>query len=586
MSTSTALKYKDKELLQGLGEITKQAFFKAHPTGELGMIQSWMWSALMALAAVKRAELFVEFTVVQAGSQTAIQRFHKHAFWKNRRRMLLVILKTAAAVVVQEFAAGRLKILWRKVATASAFRYYLGRDATFYHMKLEGAVDNPEHRITSDVKTIVDYIVELAKVVPEHLVKFLGLTRIMWQTSPFACFLLWTYAGAGTVLTRKGFESQLARHELTTQALEAHIRFALVRISECAEGIAFYRAGASEENRLLASLSRLVSAQRRLLAWSSAFHAFQEVYSRVATMLPSLITAPLFWQHHIEFGAISKMFTAFRSVKEILLFLSTNYDKLASITARLDRLEALRRFPQERQALKEGCKIHLGTAAAGDALLSLREVRVAVPCSAKGARRWLGDSAGVSYELNRGGALLIQGESGVGKSSLLRAIAGLWNEGTGDILRSETVLFLPQTPYLPSGEDGVCTSIREQLLYPGDGAAAETTDEMMRDALEAVDLAHLAVALSEKLDWATVLSGGEKQRVVFARLLVQLRAMQGPALVLLDEATSACSESMEAKLYDALLPRLSLGGGALVSVGHRSSLRRYHAEELLLVRAQ
>mmetsp|Transcript_76769 Transcript_76769/g.217146 ORF Transcript_76769/g.217146 Transcript_76769/m.217146 type:complete len:581 (-) Transcript_76769:112-1854(-) len=567
--------YGNRELLTGLWQLVKQVYVQAHYDSEHGRLQSWSWTILMVASAVKRADLFIEFTKLQAGSQTAIQAFRKGDFWRGRRLMFLLILKMAGAVVVQEFAAGRLKILWRKVSTAAILRVYLDRGHTFYRMKLDALVTNPDHRITSDLQTIVEYVVELAKVLPEHCWRFFGLTFLMWETSRPACLLLWSYALAGTLLTRQGFERNLARHEVATVGVEAHIRFALVRIGECAEGIAFYGAGGAERGRLLGALSSLVSAQHGLLSWTSGFQTFQEVYGRVATMLPSMITAPLFWQGRIEFGAISKMFTSFRAVKEILLFMAANYDKIASISARLQRLEELRLFP-ERQAAAQRPRIGLAPLQ-GDALLELRSVRVAVPGGARSVLRWLGQDGGISLTLRCADSVLVQGESGVGKSSLLRAIAGLWDEGTGAIHRPSRVFFLPQVPYMPAGEHGMATTLREQLLYPG----TKATDSALQAALDDVGLGHLGTSLPLAMDWVTALSEGEKQRVVFARLLVQLEGVEAP-VVLLDESTSACSEALEARLYGALSRRVAAAGGGFVSVGHRSSLKQHHKQELVL----
>lgn len=214
---------------------------------------------------------------------------------------------------------------------------------------------------------------------------------------------------------------------------------------------------------------------------------------------------------------------------------------------------------------------------APNALLLLKSLRVAVPGSA--ARRWIGGAEGVSLELAAGDTVLLRGESGVGKSSLLRAVAGLWDEGSGAIHRHsvQSVFFVPQSAYLPAGECGAASTLRSQLLYPDSVAS----DAYLIRVLNDVQLPRLATQLDNELEWAAVLSGGEKQRIVIARLLIGLRGVQS-AVVLLDEATSACSESMEAAVYTQVLSVLEATGGALVSVGHRSSLRRFHTRELTL----
>lgn len=185
--------------------------------------------------------------------------------------------------------------------------------------------------------------------------------------------------------------------------------------------------------------------------------------------------------------------------------------------------------------------------------------------------QWLGTVAGKAdgstFDVCQGMTLLLKGVSGIGKSAFLRAVAGLWKEGTGYIQRTNRVFFLPQTPYLPTGNEAASSSLREQLLFP----RAQT-----------VGLGNLLsepAGLEHEADWALRLSGGERQRLAFARLLVQLSQVAGVdgegCLVLIDEATSACDEDLEAILYETLLERLRRG--ALVSVGHRGSLSRFHS---------
>eukprot|EP00930_Biecheleria_cincta_P100932 TRINITY_DN92550_c0_g1_i1.p1 TRINITY_DN92550_c0_g1~~TRINITY_DN92550_c0_g1_i1.p1 ORF type:complete len:337 (+),score=45.47 TRINITY_DN92550_c0_g1_i1:147-1013(+) len=285
--------------------------------------------------------------------------------------------------------------------------------------------------------------------------------------------------------------------------------------------------------------------------------------------------APRFWRGLNEFADYSQMVNGFRKVKDALFFLADNYDKLGSISARVDRVEELRRFAIcERSTGKIAF-----TGQTRDALLEVKDVVVAVPSSIWGPAKVLG-SSGVSFTLHQGDTLLLQGESGVGKSSLLRVVAGIWENGSGTVARTNNVFFLPQTPYIPTGETSPATTLRFQLSYPDEDIAANAS---LLAALDVVKLRHFSDQLDDPKDWNMMLSGGEKQRLVFARLLVLLRLQgSGAPVVLLDEATAALSEQAEEEIYAALLQQVSAQHGAIVTVGHRSSLRKFHKEFLTL----
>jgi len=228
-----------------------------------------------------------------------------------------------------------------------------------------------------------------------------------------------------------------------------------------------------------------------------------------------------------------------------------------------------------------------GIGAENSALLRVSNVRILAPSG----KRWLGtvggQALGSNFNVHPSTAVLLRGPSGVGKSALLRAIAGLWKRGSGCIHRTSTVFFLPQVPYLPVGSEAATSSLREQLLFPavvacGNKAIDATPSvERLCDVLLTVGLGCLLAdpaGLETRVDWGLCLSGGERQRLAFARLLLQMDGLAGldgeGCLVLLDEATSACDEETEASLYRTLLARLQRG--ALVSVGHRSSLQQFH----------
>jgi vitamin B12/bleomycin/antimicrobial peptide transport system ATP-binding/permease protein len=175
----------------------------------------------------------------------------------------------------------------------------------------------------------------------------------------------------------------------------------------------------------------------------------------------------------------------------------------------------------------------------------------------------------VNLSVGRGDSALLEGPSGAGKSTLIRAIAGIWPFGRGEIRvpRGARVLVLPQKPYLPIG------SLRDVVSYPR--PAGGVGDATLREALEVVGLSGLAGRLDEEGHWALQLSPGEQQRIAFARALVQK-----PDWLLLDEATSAVDEATEARLYRTVRARLP--GTALFSVGHRGTLRPLHARELVV----
>jgi putative ATP-binding cassette transporter len=367
------------------------------------------------------------------------------------------------------------------------------------------------------------------------------------------------YAVVGTWLTNL-IGRPLVRLNFDQQRYEADFRFGLVRFRENAEGVALYKGEADElrgfRERFLAVVGNWWAIMRRQkrLTW------FTAGYSQAAIIFPFVVAAPRYFRGEIPLGGLIQTASAFGQVQDSLSFIIGAYTDIAQWRSVVQRLvgfeQALARVRAE--ATVEGVR---HGAATGDAL-ALERVELKLP-----GGRPLVDK--VTLDLQPGDTALISGPSGAGKSTLFRAIAGIWPFGSGEVRlpRAARVLFLPQKPYLPIG------TLREVVSYPTPPAGID--DAALREALEAVGLPELAGRLAEHAHWALALSPGEQQRIGFARALVQK-----PDWLFLDEATSALDEESEVRLYRLLRDRLPTL--TLVSVGHRSTLRPFHARSLVL----
>ncbi|MGB3514006.1 MAG: ATP-binding cassette domain-containing protein, partial [Microcoleaceae cyanobacterium] len=345
-----------------------------------------------------------------------------------------------------------------------------------------------------------------------------------------------------------------------------NFRFSLVRIRENAESIAFYYGGDREFTYIKQIFAPVLSIYNKVITWERNLDIFQNIYSYITWMLPALIIGPriLAGEPGLEVGAIQEANGAFGKVFRSLNIIVRMFEFLSSFIAGIERLENFARVLEAPKVSSIEGSTTINTVE--DSRLNLQHVTLHTP---KYERTLVKN---VSIELQPGKGLLIVGVSGGGKSSILRAIAGLWNSGTGTIYRPkpEEILFLPQRPYMILG------SLRDQLLYPR--TDLNLSDEEIYRVLNQVHLPNLATRFSSGLDaiedWDNILSMGEKQRVAFARLL-----LTQPRYAILDEATSALDVQNEQSLYQHL-QTLSI---AYISVGHRPTLLQYHHQVLEVI---
>ncbi|MCC6534968.1 MAG: ABC transporter ATP-binding protein/permease [Burkholderiales bacterium] len=477
--------------------------------------------------------------------------------------------------VYQLYLTQMLQIKWRRWLTERYLDDWL-QERIYYRMQLtDRATDNPDQRIAEDLNLFVATTLTLSLGLLNALVTLGSFLVILWGLSGEMAlalggsqiivpgYLVWValiYATAGTWLAHV-IGRPLVGLNFQRQRFEADFRFSLVRFRENAEAVALY-AGENDEKRGFMQRFQAVAGnwweimrRQKKLTW------FQSFYGQLAIIFPYVVVAPRYFSGAIQLGGLMQTASAFGQVQTSLSWFIDAYARLADWKATVDRLLGFRMAVDAtaRDALRSPGVLRVQEPRPD---IETQDVQLRLP----DARVLLDD---VDLRLAPGEPTLITGPSGSGKSTLFRALAGIWPFGQGEVRLPEAVrlLFLPQRPYLPLG------SLRAVLSYP----AAEHFDQArLHEVMRACGLEHLQQRLDDVQNWAQALSGGEQQRVAFARAL-----LHRPDWLFLDEASSALDEAAERALYGLLK---ELPGTTLVSIGHRPGLRAFHARRLAITR--
>lgn len=527
------------------------------------------WRPLLAFALLLVLTLFsvrmnVLFSFWYNGFYSALQGLDQKAFW-----YFLGIFSVLATIHVLRalftyYVTQAFNIHWRVWLNDRLTADWMKGDAYYRGQFLAEPVDNPDQRIELDVNSFVNGSVSLALGAVSALVSLVAFTGILWGLSaPFVLggveipramvFAVYIYVIIATwIAFRLG--RPLIRLNFLNEKLTANFRYALMRLREYAENVAFYQGTAIERGTLLGRFSALIGNVWALVYRTLKFDGFNLAVSQVAVIFPFILQAPRFFSGAIKLGDVMQTSQAFGQVQDSLSFFRSSYDTFAQYRATLDRLTGFLDANEDARELPR-----VVTREATDSL-RIEDMDVLRP----DGHRLL---AGLNLTLQPGQALLIRGPSGSGKTTLLRSLAGLWPYAEGEVQRpgGHQALFLSQRPYLPLGD------LRTAIAYPNTSTPAD--DERLKLALRRVNLAHLAEHLDLSQDWTRILSIGEQQRLAFARVL-----FNQPRIVFLDESTSAMDEGLEHALYSLL--REELGDTLLVSVGHRATLTQFHTHRL------
>lgn len=492
----------------------------------------------------------------------------------------LIALGVMAATAAQLRLKMAMQIGWRRWITRRLVDRWLADGHSYILHFRDGELDNPDYRIGEDVRLFTEGAVDFATGLLNSgllLVIFLG---VLWSLSGGAAITLGgvelavpgylvyvavAYAGLSTVLTHLLGRRQIAiRGEL--HAREGDFRYDLVRVREDAENVAFLRGEANERRGLAQVFERLAATWRSLMGLQTRLAWVTTGFTVLTPVMPLVVAAPQFIAGTMSLGALIQASQAFVQVQLAMGFVIDNYARLS------DWMAAIRRILQLAAAIDD---VEREAATPGDRRIALRP-------SADGALRFVdlkvdGSDGTVviddaSAAIQPGERVLVIGESGVGKTTLLRAIAGLWPWGSGtiELPGDKRMMFMLHRPYLPPG------TLREALAYPEPPERFGAAE--LRAALTRCGLDRLVDRLDEAARWDEVMAEGERQRLAFARLLVHR-----PNWVLMDEATSELDDAAEADMMS--LFKTELAGTTLISTGQRPSLAAFHDRTLTLARS-
>jgi vitamin B12/bleomycin/antimicrobial peptide transport system ATP-binding/permease protein len=479
-----------------------------------------------------------------------------------------ILVLEIVSVTATNFVTAALSIRWRSWLTTRFLRGWLS-GKSFFWIEQGRLVDNPDQRITEDIDQFVTTTLSLVLGLFGTVVSLISFSTMIWTKSGsvdfkawglsihIPGFMLWIAIGYALLTTAI---VQFAGRRLVTlnfqkQQAEANFRFMMAGVREHAEQIALLEGGATEVGRMQQGFEGVRRNFWRIAFFNLHFTPVNAGIVFISAFFPMIALMPRYFSHSVSYGDITQMAAAFGRVSIGLQWFVVNYvtvQQYRVVVARLRGLDIAVKSPLVTPGPRY---VH--------SISSQIEVRL-LELSTPEGRALL---AGVNFCVRPGERWLIRGASGVGKSTLLRALAGIWRFGSGEIAVPERakLLFLPQKNYLPPG------SLRQALCYPGEVDAFD--DAMCRRALADCQLGDYQESLDLDAPWGHRMSPGEQQRLGFARAL-----LQQPDYLLLDESTSALDEENERRLYELITERFPQI--AIVSISHHRSVEAFHTHLL------
>ena len=532
------------------------------------------WRARGLLALVISLNFATVYLLVKINSwynefYNALQNYEEGLFWPLVGEFTGLAFLYICIAVYAVYLRQMLQLKWRTWMTEKYLDRWM-KEQVYYRLQvLRSDTDNPDQRISEDINQFVTLTLQLLIGFLKQMTTLAAFSVVLWNLSgaftvPLGSYsfeiygyMFWfslAYSLVGTGLVHL-VGRKLIGLNFDQQRYEADFRFNMMRVRENSESIAFYAGERPEMEGFRERFAHVVSNYWQLMKQTKLLNFYVNGYAQLAVIVPLVLASPQYFSGAMALGGLMQTVSAFGRVQDALSYFVESYDVIAQLAAVVRRLSGFTEHVDEVADIES----RVDRDADDGTSMKLKDLVVELPDG-----RILLDHC--DLELPRGMRLLVMGASGCGKSTFLRMLAGIWPFGGGRISIPRRVLFLPQKPYLPLG------SLRRALYYPMSESGA---DGALAEVLGKVGLSHFAEKLDTVDDWSRILSLGEQQRLAFARVL-----LVKPKWLFLDEATSALDEPREQEMYELL--RKELPDTGIISVGHRSTLRTQHEQELHL----
>ena len=545
-----------------------------------GAWRTWLLMAVVVACLLAQIATQVAMNTWNRVFFDALERRDTDAVWTTF--LWLPALVVAIALVISALLVSRMvfQARWRAWLTRHMAGWWIA-DQRYYRLGFVAPDQSaPEFRIADDVRLAVEPLVEFALGLLSAVIMAATFATILWyvggsaqitlagrtiEIPAFMAVAAVIYAIIASAVAYVAGRPLVARVSAKNEA-EAQFRAEMTRLRENAESVALIRGDKDELSSVLAGYGTVFAAWMKVIRQQGVIALVLNSNGALFPLIPLILVTPKYLSGDLSLGAVMQLVAAFSAVQGALIWFVDNFVKLAEWYASAARVMELVTALEEIDlgtVMEDETTITLGTS--DDGAIHIERLSVAD----RAGRVVINDA---SVRIAMGEKVMLTGESGSGKSILIRALAGLWPWGSGSIRvpKGLKIAFVPQRPYLPLG------TLRQALTYPEAKPVAQAT---MEKAMRRCGLGYLIKQLDVEGRWDQTLSGGERQRVAFARLLIQK-----PQIIIMDEATSALDEESQFSLLSLL--HQELAAATVISVGHRSGIEEFHGRQILLQKHQ